>query len=184
MRKIIKIQSLIILFVLIFNIIFPICSIAIESTNMIYISNETELCKLAERVNGGENLRNYTIELTNDISLNCSESKSWIPIGTEDNPFRGIFDGKNYKIMGMEIYEQDGDKGLFGCVENGTIRNVMVSNSIIQIQNNEKSSYIGMIVGMLSSSKIENCSTNNSQIKLTGGNLEVDIGGLVRGGFF
>ena len=52
--------------------------------------------------------------LKNDITL----TENWDPIGTVSNPFRGGFDGGNYKIKGLKISQNsDNAVGFFGYVE-------------------------------------------------------------------
>lgn len=52
--------------------------------------------------------------LKNDITL----TQNWTPIGTRENPFRGGFDGKNHKIINLNINENSLDAvGFFGYVD-------------------------------------------------------------------
>lgn len=72
--------------------------------------------------------------LQNDINLNCSEENQWVPIGGEgaasaSNPFKGILDGKNYRIKG--IYINGGEyKALFNY-NSGTIQNLILDDGYI-----------------------------------------------------
>lgn len=71
--------------------------------------------------------RHYVLQ--NDIDLNCSEENQWIPIGTSSNPFKGILDGKNYRIKG--IYINGGEyKALFNY-NSGTIQNLILDDGYI-----------------------------------------------------
>ena len=74
--------------------------------------------------------------LTEDI--NC-EDTNLVPIGTEDNPFSGIFSGQNskqgtsnFEISNLEI-EQDSsdDLGLFGVVEGAIIKHLTLRDITI-----------------------------------------------------
>jgi len=56
----------------------------------------------------------------------ANEGKGWQPIGTSDDPFKGIFDGQSYRISDMFISRPDESAvGLFAAVEaGGVIQNV------------------------------------------------------------
>ncbi len=65
------------------------------------IGTAEELKKLAEEVNAGGNYFGYIVTLTDDINL--TEIEEWTPIGTEEHPFEGIFEGNYHKIDGITI---------------------------------------------------------------------------------
>ena len=89
--------------------------------------------------------------LQNDINLNCSEENQWTPIGTSSNPFKGIVDGKNYKIKG--IYMDGGEyKALFNY-NSGKIKNIILDDGYINATN-----YIAGIVAINNANaEIINC---------------------------
>ena len=62
----------------------------------------------------------------------------WQPIGTDDDPFTGTFDGQEYEICDLFIYRPDeSDVGLFGAVEqSGVIENIGVTNATVIGRNN------------------------------------------------
>ena len=174
-----RLNCLMILIVFALNLLFPILSIAKENVDqIIYINNENDLFDFATRVNNGEDFDGCTVELKNDLKLNCSELNQWIPIGTYDNPFKGTFNGNNHKISGMEIYEQSEYVGLFGYIFKGKIKNLIIENSVIKIATDETTTcYIGIITGILGDSSIINCSTNNCELEINT-NKECYIGGF------
>jgi len=128
------------------------------------ISNGAELAYLAQLVNDGNDFRTKTVTLTNNIDLN---NKAWTPIGNSDSVFAGTFDGNGHTISGLYINitgsyspAKKGRlyQGLFGCVEDGTVRNLIVTGSVTI--GNEKSvnvSYIGGIVGINDGGDVQNC---------------------------
>ena len=128
------------------------------------ISNGAELAYLAQLVNDGNDFSTKTVTLTNNIDLN---NKAWTPIGNSDSVFAGTFDGNGHTISGLYINitgsyspAKKGRlyQGLFGCVEDGTVRNLIVTGSVTI--GNEKSvnvSYIGGIVGINDGGKVQNC---------------------------
>ena len=58
----------------------------------------------------------YTVKLLDNIDLNDIE---WTPIGTEEHPFSGVFDGQNYTIKNYKIRGEGTNVGLalFGCIK-------------------------------------------------------------------
>lgn len=70
-------------------------------SNPYKIGTANELAFLAEKINAGEAKyvgKHYV--LVSDINL---AGKEWVPIGTKDKPFMGVFDGKNHKIVGLTV---------------------------------------------------------------------------------
>ena len=128
------------------------------------ISTGAELAWLAAQVNDGNDFSTKTVTLTNNIDLN---NKAWTPIGNSDSVFAGTFDGNGHTISGLYINITDSYspakkgrlyQGLFGCVEDGTVQNLIVTGSVTI--GNEKSvnvSYIGGIVGINDGGKVQNC---------------------------
>ena len=69
--------------------------------------------------------------LTTDIDLgDATNGLSQAPIGTETNPFTGNFDGAGYTISGVAITTETDFTAFFGCVENGSIKNLTVVGSV------------------------------------------------------
>lgn len=133
--------------------------------NPYQISNGAELAYLAQQVNSEKiDSEDTFITLTNNIDLN---NKAWTPIGKSDSVFAGTFDGNGHTISGLYINitgsyspAKKGRlyQGLFGCVEDGTVQNLIVTGSVTI--GNEKSvnvSYIGGIVGINDGGKVQNC---------------------------
>jgi hypothetical protein len=58
-------------------------------------------------------------------SQTANTGKGWEPIGTENQPFTGSFDGDDYTITGLYISRPAEDYvGLFGYVKRGVVKNV------------------------------------------------------------
>ena len=95
--------------------------------------------------------------LQNDINLNCSEENQWVPIGGEgassaSNPFKGILDGKNYRIKGIYINSEEQYKALFNY-NSGTIQNLILDDGYI----NATQFIAGIAAVNNASGKIINC---------------------------
>ena len=184
------------------------------------ISKAQDLVTLATDVNGGTTYSGKYFKVTQDIDM--SSVSNFTPIGyiygTNDNgtisttgarAFQGTFDGDNKTISNLTINQKlersnsnsgNGVRcgtGLFGYVNNGTIKNVVISHANISAElqtltgywnSATKASGVGALVGMLWSGSVENCSVSNSSISATatttsGGTTGyIDcVGGLVGG---
>jgi len=80
------------------------------------ISSANHLALMARQINRGENL-DHVFRLTADIGLFGPE---WIPIGTDEFPFVGTFDGAGFIISGLNVAGNvdtthlDADSDLYG----------------------------------------------------------------------
>ena len=143
---------------------------AADGDSPVIIWTAKDLEKIRERLDG-----NYI--LAQDIDLSGVEG--FMPIGSEEEPFTGTFDGNGHTISGVNIrvtYEcQNGDKprsiSFFEAVSGGTIRNVNMSSAYYLSQvfgfsgENPPLSYAqaGGIVGLLTDGGlIENCSVSGT----------------------
>ncbi|MBR3552520.1 MAG: S8 family serine peptidase [Clostridia bacterium] len=100
------------------------------------------------------NLNAHYIQ-TCDISLD--QFNQWEPIGNEQEPFMGTYNGCNYSIANAHIKSRvlSSDNkyylGLFGCSNNATFRDITVKNSeVIYTDTRDLSGlkiYIGTLVG-------------------------------------
>lgn len=133
------------------------------------ITSAQELAALAYAVNvDGYNTTDEEFYLEADIDLS---DYFWIPIGTQDNPFRGTFIGNGYTISYLYIindgfFEQEelGCAGLFGVIENARIEYLAVTHlkaGGYYFDENLHFSfeYVGGIAGYVTGfdSRIDNC---------------------------
>ncbi|MCM1534151.1 MAG: hypothetical protein NC099_05815 [Corallococcus sp.] len=121
--------------------------------------------------------------LCTDINLSGLE---WTPIGSQDAPFTGKFEGQGFSINNCQILKApDGCIGLFGY-NKGEIRNLVVNNIIINIDCSSGypssfANYSGISFGGITALNLG--SISNVQIK---GSLEVvyNGGNNSKGGIF
>lgn len=83
-------------------------------------------------IEGLKNIANHLdgkFELLCDIDLGGAD---WVPIGTQDAPFTGKLNGKNYTISNFKITQptKDGNMGFFG-VADGSILNLFMKDVTI-----------------------------------------------------
>ena len=119
-------------------------------------------------------VRNYLdahFILLNDIDLDaatssggdyCNDGSGWMPIGNNSTPFTGVFDGDGYKISNINITSSEQVLvGLFGYVENGTIKNVNMEGGNIDVVSADNVN-VGSAVGYLTNGIVDNCSSSTN----------------------
>lgn len=170
-------------------------------SNPYKIGTANELAFLAEKINAGEDKyvgKHYV--LVSDINL---AGKEWVPIGTKEMPFKGVFDGKNHKIVGLTIkymLPEGGNadkmyKGLFGVTSSDAVidsvlngyepdmlkildwsKNCTVLKNIVftDVGMSVEGQTVGALVGKATNTYIDN-------IKVEGGSLKTmgNSGGVV-----
>lgn len=170
------------------------------------ISTASDLVNFAKAVNNGSSTTQWQNEageimLLNDIDM--SSITSWTPIGNIDasnyttsepyatvNPFTGIFNGNNKSIKNLN-YNVDMSAsslayGLFGSIENATIKNLKLGDSSSPITWTfsgiaPKYTVVAPLVCYAKKSVIEGC-TNYYNVDFTGDNKNgesVILSGLV-----
>ena len=124
------------------------------------IHNQWQLRWFADQVNNKNN-PNINALLTDDITMDGTE---WTPIGTEQNPFTGKFDGQGYTISGLTCTDTNKDYvGLVGYAIGATIQNVTVQGATLNGRD-----YIGSVCGYLTGGTITNCHAVETVIGKTG----------------
>lgn len=124
-----------------------------SNTKTITIYSGEGLKVAADVANSGDTDINITLD--NDIDLTGIE---WTPIGTENRPYTGTFDGNNKTIRGLEINQSGTDNvGLIGYLgSEGKVQNVVLANISVSGAN-----YVGGIAGQTDGT-VENCSVNGT----------------------
>lgn len=89
------------------------------------ITSANDLFVLGQMIVEGASTKGVYFIQTNDIDL---KQHSWMPLGTADNPFQGVYDGNGKQIRNL-ILEQDNHA--FMGVLTGEIRNVHFMNTRI-----------------------------------------------------
>ena len=162
-----------------------------EVNGEIEISHPGQLVQLAQFVNSGTDYTGKTIKLVNDISLqtpfdteiaptiledasdpithgdfgitlsNRGYCKWSSPIGTNEHPFKGTFDGQGHSITNMGVFndgENDLFSGLFGVTENAVIKNLNITGHFVlaNAKGNNQNSYAGALAGKCKNTRIDN----------------------------
>ena len=162
------------------------------------IANGAQLKRFAAIVNGTDNMEQNKAacgKLTADIELNnttgwenWSESNapanSWTPIGSNEQPFTGIFDGQGHTVSGIYVNSGNNCQGFFGATNGATITNLHTAQGYIRGNGS-----IGGIVGNAKGGNIEDCtngctiaSTGSSNGGIIGNGMGVQITGCTNNG--
>ena len=123
------------------------------------IGNADQLFWFAQQVNveGNKEIKGA---LTANIDL---KNKPWTPIGAmgEDNSFRGVFDGQNYTIRGLNVEGSENGVGFFGEVRTGTVKNLTIYGEVVV---NTEVDYVGGVIGSICGLNGENDLERNGAI--------------------
>lgn len=96
-------------------------------------------------------------KLTADINLTnyCHAAEdgmellSWIPVGNFDNPWKGNMDGQGHTISNLYIKTAQSYVGLFGCIEDATIQDLIFDTAKVENVNtiNKNTFCTGILAG-------------------------------------
>ena len=152
------------------------------------IASAAQLAELAQYVNAGDaTFVSAHYVLTDDVNL--SAYGNWTPIGTEDQPFMGVFDGQSHVVTGLKI-DRAGEsyQGLFGYVSGldnehkAQLKNIVVQDAQIRAR-----AEVGAVVGRYGQftqgfvEPLENCAMIGGTIQGTSGSMSQSgfVGGIV-----
>ena len=144
------------------------------------IQNNIDLRHLADFVNRGQNTcSGLTFRQTNNISCDNTCTPIGHKVGNYDqNYFNGTYDGGGFTISNMNYSSSSSgdagqDIGLFGYIEYGTVRNVVVASSTFTGYQN-----VGAIAGNNDKGTIQNCRVESDVIIRAGTTNAKRLGGI------
>lgn len=122
-----------------------------DSYDNYIVSTDEELLILSKAVNDGYEVGN--VVLAADVT--ASTEKGFEPIGTNDNPYKGNFNGKGHTVT-LDItsgtkYNSTVATGLFGITSDAYIGNLVIKGSVDG--GDDTSSYTGALVGIMKSKR-------------------------------
>lgn len=145
-----------------------------EENNTLLINDPEQFSSFATAVNNGNTFSGINVALGSDIDLN---NQPWTPIGTNEHPFSGIFDGGLHTVSNLSIAAPDMNYvGLFGITKSteAVVKNLTLTNVNITGR-----AQVGSMFGSSFQGTIENCHVN--------GNISVignyKVGGLTGEGY-
>lgn len=158
--------------------------------NPYVISTAAQLDEFADMIAAGDDFSGKFVVVDADIAVNTG----FAPIGSEEAPFKGVFEGNNVTISALDVKEDFA--GLFGYTDGAVISGITVSGSfratdyagavvayakdtVIESCNVSAlvsaDTYAGGVAGYLEEGKIDSCTTTN---KSTVGSFDEYCGGI------
>ena len=114
-------------------------------------------------VNQLDKVRDYKrrfFKLGCDLDLNNYQDRNWLSLGDNEEPFNGFFDGNSRTIRNLSINAANENyQGLFGCIKNGSVRNLKIQLSPEGIIGKD---YCGILAGYCSNARIFQCYAEGS----------------------
>ncbi len=135
-----------------------------------------------------------TDNLKANSTTNWNQGRGFKPIGSRESPFSGTYDGGGFEITGLSINREDEENvGLFGSVENGTIKNTGLRSANIfgdeivggLVANNNGEVIRSYVFGSISGEEQVGgiAGRNNGEISESYASVEIkgeeEVGGLV-----
>ncbi len=119
----------------------------------------------------------YYYKLESDIEL----TSEWVPIGTEENPFTGAFDGNNHKIINLQINDSTLEyAGLFGYIKDSDEHQTYIKNIYLVNPNIVAKQYVGGLIGGININNTGTKAALIDSIYIIGGSIEGEFAnGLV-----
>lgn len=133
-----------------------------------------DLISFSNDMNNGVN-PDTTANLCADIDMTGYEGKL-SPVGNSKHPFKGVFNGNNHKIEGLKFKNFD-YCGLFGYIENATIKDVTVSGDF-SLTESSKFKHAGGAVGYANGGSLTNI-TSYVTISKADTFIMPNVGGIV-----
>ena len=129
------------------------------SVDPFLVSSAADLAKVGSGAGGCSLSAVY--ELVSDIALDepAAGSSNHSPIGTQEVPFTGTFDGGGFAISGLVMVAGSNSWGLFGGTDGAAIRNVHIIDGVLTTT---KFSNLGLLIGHSTGSTVARSSASGS----------------------
>ncbi|WP_141506430.1 chitobiase/beta-hexosaminidase C-terminal domain-containing protein [Paenibacillus luteus] len=165
-----------------------------EDYNTFTIDSVEKLAGIAKLVNDGvtadgkniDGFRGKILTVTGNLNLSAY---TWVPIGTDEKPFRGTLVAESaniFAIEGMNLGSNNVYAGLVGYMDGGTVGGFHFANGSINIntvtQSTYSSAYAGAAVGKMVNNGIVYNITNTIPVKLNAAGQRAYAGGIVGAG--
>ncbi len=137
---------------------------------------------------GDEATKKKDITITLLVDIDLKDVANWTPVGAgtrsgsgyTGSAFKGTFDGNGHTISNLKINSkttnsEDSAVGLFGVIDGGTVKNLIMKNlTITNTGTGTSSTCVGSVVGLaVNDSTIENVAVESGTINAT------EAGGIV-----
>ena len=114
---------------------------------------------------GDRGYKDITILLMNDLDMNNINFNGHTIGWDDDHKFGGTFDGQGHIIRNLKIEGNDDNRGLFGKIDNGRVKNLKLVDVDIRAGDGDDC-HIGAICGrMYNHSTIEHCAVVGGSVR-------------------
>ena len=114
---------------------------------------------------GDQGYKGWTIKLRADLDMNNRNFNGHTIGWNDDNKFGGTFDGQGHIIKNLKIEGNDNNRGLFGKMDQGTVKNLKLVNVNIRCGDGDDC-HIGAICGrMYNHSTISHCAVVGGSVR-------------------
>lgn len=175
------------------NVVIKPVFFTMAADSRITIATKEQLRQFATDVNAGAIPAGMQVLLTQDIDM--AGVNDWVPIGNASfdgtnvsgATFSGTFDGQGYAIRNLAVKSdaaaENGAFGLFGVVENATIRNLTIDEGSSFDLKNTGFLSVGAVAGVaVGGSSFEGCENHASiTVEATLDAKRIEAGGIVGG---
>ncbi len=164
-----------------------------EGQTEFHITNEADFisCVALSRL---RDTSQWHVYLDNDIELDSDDMKAIVAntvkhlsFGNKEHPFRGVFDGQNHTVEGLNYdknaFDPERDTGFFAETNGATIKNFLVKDANVWADFRG-----GIIVGKAVNTRFENVMVMESTLHVTCANNALNLitnagfeGGLIAG---
>lgn len=164
-----------------------------EGKTEFHIKNEADFLSCVA-LSRERDTRDWHVYLDNDIELDGEDMKTIVSntvkhlsFGNKEHPFRGVFDGQNHTVKGLDyannMLDPERDTGFFAETDGATIKNFLVKDANIWADFRG-----GIIVGKAVNTSFENVMVMESTLHVTCANNTLNLitnagfeGGLIAG---
>ena len=164
-----------------------------EGKTEFHIKNEADFLSCVA-LSRERDTRDWHVYLDNDIELDGEDMKTIVSntvkhlsFGNKEHPFRGVFDGQNHTVKGLDyannMLDPERDTGFFAETDGATIKNFLVKDANIWADFRG-----GIIVGKAVNTRFENVMVMESALHVTCANNMLNVitnagfeGGLIAG---
>lgn len=115
--------------------------------------------------------KTYSLSDNYMLDANITLTEEWEPIGNDEHPFIGVFDGNGYTIYNLTVTKKSDNMGFFGATEGATLKNIVLEDAQIDILSFFPISYNAI------DTEIVDCSINaNKQSNSDDAGLQIVLG--------
>ena len=167
--------------------------VAPEGQTKFHIKNEADFLSCVA-LSRERDTSDWHVYLDNDIELDGEDMKTIVSntvkhlsFGNKEHPFKGVFDGQNHTVKGLDyannMLDPERDTGFFAETDGATIKNFLVKDANIWADFRG-----GIIVGRAVNTRFENVMVMESTLHVTCANNALNLitnagfeGGLIAG---